>query len=210
MAAVRRGGLTIRGLSRRALSRGGRPTLEHDGLTTDGARELELDGVDVFPRQPGTGGVVDERHDADVVNAPALVAELGDGHPAASRPHVETVPQRPAGRQADGAGLVACAGAQIVDRLAVERDEDAHERRGGDVGPRASRGGVAPVDLHLHEQLTVRSVVRHFHRLTRRISETDANPSPGTDLGRRAESEPPREVRCFPGQPVLAGKHTVK
>jgi glutathione-independent formaldehyde dehydrogenase len=42
------------------------------------------------------------------------------------------------------------------------------------------------------------------------MSETDANPSPGTDLGRRAESEAPREARRFPGQPVLAGKHTVK
>src|SRR5690349_9358043 len=47
-------------------------------------------------------------------------------------------------------------------------------------------------------------------RLTRCMSETDANPSPGTGLGRRPESEPPREARCFPGQPVLAGKHNVK
>src|SRR5262249_37803943 len=50
-----------------------RPTLEHDGLPADGTRGLELDGIHVLPRQPSTGGVVGQGHDADVVQASALV-----------------------------------------------------------------------------------------------------------------------------------------
>jgi hypothetical protein len=48
------------------------PAPKHNGLTTDGARKLELDGVYVLPRLPGTGGVVEIRDDADVVDASAL------------------------------------------------------------------------------------------------------------------------------------------